>query len=711
MATTVQKITLSSSRDIPFNKLVLSQSNVRRVKAGVSIEELAEDIARRTLLQSLNVRPVLDAEGAETGMFEVPAGGRRYRALQHLVKQKRLAKTAPVPCVVRDPGVDISAEEDSLAENVQRAPLHPLDQFRAFQALREKGQSEEDIAAAFFVGVNVVKQRLRLAAVSEKLLDVYAEDGMSLEQLTSFTVTTDHPRQEQVWEALQRAYSQEPYQIRRMLTERTVRASDKRAQFIGLDAYEQAGGVVMRDLFQQDDGGWLENVGLLDGLVAEKLKTEAEKIAAGGWKWIEVNVDFPFGHTHHLRELDGTPTDLTTEERATIEALQAEYAKLEAEYENADELPDEADARLGEIETALAAFEDRPVSYDPVEIARAGVFVSIDADGSLCVDRGYVRPEDEAPDGVGGDGEAEAEGDQDDGGEPSASAVQRAIITIGGQAEPEEDEDDAVKPLPDRLVSELTAYRTLALRDAVANNPRIAMTALLHKLCLDTFQHAASGNCLEAAVRQVFFSIQPADLKDSPSTKAIAERHEAWKTDLPKDEAALWDWLTALDDASRGALLAHCVSFGVNALYEKGDRYGGPGVSIHGVQRRLVQADRLARAVGLDMVEAGWRPTVDSYLGRVTKPRILEAVREAKGEQSAQLIDHLKKADMAKEAERLLEGTGWLPEPLRTLEGGGADATDADVAGDEKGLPAFLADDEENAGEDENDEPAAIAAE
>ena len=177
---------------------MLSQANVRRVKAGVSIEELAEDIARRTLLQSLNVRPVLDAEGTETGMFEVPAGGRRYRALELLVKQKRLAKTAPVPCVVREGGI---AEEDSLAENVQRAPLHPLDQFRAFQALREKGQSEEEIAAAFFVGVNVVKQRLRLAAVSEKLLDVYAEDGMSLDQLMAFTVTADHARQEQVWEA------------------------------------------------------------------------------------------------------------------------------------------------------------------------------------------------------------------------------------------------------------------------------------------------------------------------------------------------------------------------------------------------------------------------------------------------------------------------------------------------------------------------------
>ncbi|AGK59803.1 ParB domain-containing protein nuclease [Hyphomicrobium denitrificans 1NES1] len=711
MAPAVQKITLSSSRDIPFNKLVLSQSNVRRVKAGVSIEELAEDIARRTLLQSLSVRPVLDADGAETGMFEVPAGGRRYRALQLLVKQKRLAKTGPVPCVVRDPSVEISAEEDSLAENVQRTPLHPLDQFRAFQALRQKGQSEEDIAAAFFVGVNVVKQRLRLAAVSEKLLDTYAEDGMSLEQLMAFSVTDDHARQEQVWETLQRSYSQEPYQIRRMLTERTVRASDKRVLFVGLDAYEQAGGIVMRDLFQQDDGGWLENVGLLDGLVAEKLKAEAETIAAEGWKWIEVNVDFPYGHTHHLRELEGTPTDLTAEEQATIDALKADYAKLEAEYENADELPDEIDARLGEIETALAAFEDRPVSYDLAEIARAGVFASIDGDGSLCVDRAYVRPEDEAPATVDGEGEVEADGDPSEGDEPSSPTAQRAIITIGGQGEPEENEDDAVRPLPDRLVSELTAYRTLALRDAVANNPQVAMTALLHKLCLDTFQHSGSGTCLEAAVRQVSFPIQPADLKDSPSAKAVAERHEAWKADLPKDEAALWDWLAALDDASRGALLAHCVSFGVNALYEKGDRYGGPGVSVHGVQRRLVQADRLARAVGLDMVEAGWRPTVDSYLGRVTKPRILEAVREAKGEQSAQLIDHLKKADMAKEAERLLDGTGWLPEPLRTPEAEGADTTDADAGGDEQALPAFLADDEDSAGEDETDEPAVIAAE
>ncbi len=711
MASAVQKITLSSSRDIPLNKLILSQSNVRRVKAGVSIEDLAADIARRgCLLQSLNVRLVLDEEGVETGMFEVPAGGRRFQALQLLVKQKRLTKTAPVPCVVRDPSTKILAEDDSLAENVQRVPLHPLDQFRAFQTLRDKGLCDEDIAAAYFVGVNVVKQRLRIAAVSEKLLDIYAEDGMSLEQLMAFTVTTDHARQLQVWDALQRSYSQEPYQIRRMLTEKTVRASDRRVLFVGIGAYENAGGVVMRDLFQQDDGGWLENIGLLETLVAEKLKTDAEHIATEGWKWIEVAVDFPYGHDHGLRELDGIPADLTDDERATREALRTEFDQLQAQYEDADELPDEVDQRLSEIETALEAFESRPHVFDPADISRAGVFVSIAHDGQLQVDRGYVRPEDEAP--VVEPGQEDRDDLEQVRIDNDTSPVQRVVITIGGQAEPEDDEDDVVKPLPDRLLSELTAYRTLALRDAVANNPHVAMTALLHKLCLDAFQHTATGNCLEASVRHVFFSIQSADLKESPSAKAVTERHDAWKADMPKDEAALWDWLAALDDASRAALLAHCVSFGVNALYEKGDRYGGPGLSVHGVQHRLAQADRLARAVGLDMVDAGWRPTVENYLGRVTKPRILEAVREANGEQSAQLIDHLKKADMAKEAERLLNGTGWLPEPLRSSEATTADIGDADAnGGEEEALPAFLADGEDTASEDETDAPVVIAAE
>ncbi len=166
MAKSVQKVTLSSSRDIPFDKLALSQSNVRRFKAGISVEELAEGIARRGLLQSLSVRLVLTEDGSETGELEIPAGGRRFHALSLRVKQKRLAKTTPIPCIVRDANSTILAKDDSLAENMQRAALHPLDQDRAFVALREKGQGDEEIAAAFFVRPQVVKQRLKLVAVA-----------------------------------------------------------------------------------------------------------------------------------------------------------------------------------------------------------------------------------------------------------------------------------------------------------------------------------------------------------------------------------------------------------------------------------------------------------------------------------------------------------------------------------------------------------------
>ena len=281
------------------------------------------------------------------------------------------------------------------------------------------------------------------------------------------------------------------------------------------------------------------------------------------------------------------------------------------------------------------------------------------------MDRGYVRPEDDVP---------ATDSDVGRGADPSSTEgqetstfVQRTVIAVAGSAaDAEEDDEDAAKPLPDRLITELTAHRTLALRDALAENAAIAFQAVLHNFVLTAFyRFASSGSCLEVGLHTPTFPAQAPGLRESASAKAVEVRHESWKARLPKSEKDLWDALTGLDGAAQASLFAHCASFAVNALYEPANRYSQGRVSAHGVRTRLDQADVLARAVGLDMVQAGWRPTVDNYLGRVTKPRILEAVREAKGESSAQLIDHLKKADMAKEAERLLEGSGWLPEPLR----------------------------------------------
>jgi ParB family chromosome partitioning protein len=689
MTKSLPKLVLSSSRDIPFSQLVLSQKNVRRVKAGLSIEDLAEDIYRRTLLQSLNVRAMLDDDGQETGKFEVPAGGRRFRALELLVKSKRMAKDQPVPCVVREGGIP---EEDSLAENVMREGLHPLDQFRAFSALVEAGLSEEDIAARFFVSVSTVRQRLRLASVSPSLLDVYGEDGMSLEQLMAFSVTDNHARQEQVWEQVNQGQHVPAYHIRRLLTEQAVAASDRRVRFIGIDAYTEAGGYVMRDLFSTDEDGWLQDPALVELLVNEKLNEAAQEIGAEGWKWVEAAIDLPYGCERGKRRITGTTVPLTDEEQARLDALVEEYDAIGEEYRDGCDLPDDVDARLTEIDAELTTLNCRPVTFDPEEQVRAGVFVSLAHDGRLRIDRGYVRPEDEPA--------AEGHGPSVDG--EAGQQASGPAISVGGQVHDEhqaDDEDDAIRPLPDRLVSELTAVRTVALRNALAQDSQAAFIAMLHALTLSVFRPHGTHGCVQIGVTQAWLGNVAPDLRETPWSLAIQERHEQWASRLPDEPGALWDALTALPHDEQMALLAHCVSLGVNALFEPVKGYGGQ-ISAHGIACRIAAADALASVVGLDMAEAGWAPTVDNYLGRVTKPRIIEAVREAKGDATAVLIEHLKKGDMAREAERLLEGTGWLPEPLRlpVVEVAEQEAPETD-------LPDFLND------EDGEFDPMAIAAE
>ncbi|KQU81782.1 DNA-binding protein [Mesorhizobium sp. Root102] len=688
MAKATQKITMNPSQNIPFDKLVLSQKNVRRIKNGVTIEELAADIAHRRLLESLNVRPMLDEKREETGMFEVPAGGRRFLAIELLVKQKKFARTETVPCVVNRSDTT-SAEEDSLAENFHRERLHPLDEFRAFKTLSDQGLEIEQIASRFHVTPAYVRQRLKLASISPKLLALYEQSEMRYDQLQAFSITDDQARQEQVWETVSRSQVKEAYYIRRLLTETAVRATDRRAVYVGIEAYEAAGGVVMRDLFEQDQGGWLQDPAVLEQLVFEKLKVDAETLKTReGWKWVEAALDFPYGHTSGLRRFYGEPREMSGDELARHDAIKAEYDRLDAEYAEAEEYSEETETRLDELGTALDALNDRPYVYDPEAFGRGGAFVSVGADGQLKVESGFVRPEDE-PVGANESGdEADAEDRGDDG---HAATAGNGVSVNGKPVSPEgEEEDDGVRPLPDRLVLDLTAARTLALRNALAGDPTMAFIAVLHAFVLKTFYVSSSNSCLDLTVQSATFG-QTQGLAETPWAKGIEQRHEEWGHDLPKEPDALWAFLLDLDEVSRQALFAHCASLSLNAVLEPWNRR----------PRALAHADQLAHTIGFDMVEAGWVPTVDNYLGRVTKTRILEAVREAKGEQSAQLIDHLKKPDMAREAARLLEGSSWLPEPLRLAPF--SQTVDAvDDVGDEpvedgstdaaEELPAFLAD-------------------
>ena len=198
------------------------------------------------------------------------------------------------------------------------------------------------------------------------------------------------------------------------------------------------------------------------------------------------------------------------------------------------------------------------------------------------------------------------------------------MITIGGAAgsDAEPAEDDALRPLSDRLVTELTAHRSAALRDAVAGEPVIAYLAVLHALCLNLFYHQAWNSCLEISVRTSGLSIQPPDLAQSAYVKAIEARHKYWIQRLPKESGDLWPALIDLHDTQETeALFAHCASLTINVVSQAHDPRKGA----------VAHGDELARAVHLDMSVAGWRPTAENYLARVPKVRILEAVREAKG--------------------------------------------------------------------------------
>ena len=429
--------------------------------------------------------------------------------------------------------------------------------------------------------------------------------------------------------------------------------------------------------------------------MSEKLSELAQEIGAEGWKWVEAAIDLPFGSERGKRRITGSAVPLTDEEQARLDALIEEFDAIGEEYGDGSEVPDEVDARLTEIDAEMTPLVTRPVTYDAQEQARAGVFVSLMHDGRLRIDRGYVRAEDEPV----------AEGDEASGDTATADVANGPTVTFGGQVQDAhggDEDDDAIRPLPDRLVSELTAERTLALRDALANAPEAAFIALLHALCLSVFRSHGQSGCVQIGVTQSWLGNAAPSLRDSVWSTNIQARHEQWAAHLPDEPGALWAALVALAYEEQMALLAHCVSLGVNALFEAVKGYDGR-ISAHNVAQRIAAADALATVVGLDMADAGWTPTVDNYLGRVTKPRIIEAVREAKGDATAVLIEHLKKADMAREAERLLEGTGWLPEPLRlpVIELG-----DEEVAA----LPDFLAG-EEGAEDAEADNAFAIAAE
>lgn len=633
---------------VALNKLKKSPRNARKVAHGeAAIEALAASIQHKGLIQNLVVEPETKDDGTPTGYYLVTAGEGRRLAMLLRAKRKQIKKSEPVRCWLdtqNDPA------EISLDENVTRTPMHPADQFERFAELsNEKGWGAQEIGARFGVSAGVVKQRLRLGAVSPKLLQVYREDGLTLDQLMAFAITEDHSRQEQVFGNLH--HNREPWIIRRDMTAANVPAADRRAVFVGADAYVEAGGNIIRDLFSDDRGGFFEDAGLLDMLAAERLREIAGEVQAEGWKWTEAHIDYP--HAHGMRRFYPQTIALSDEDEARLEALSTEHDELAEGYSSCDEMPEDVAAKLEAVSDEIDAISAKRYTYDANVIAHGGVFVVLNHDGVPRLERGFVRPEDEAL----ADPQPEDEGEGTDAIDREAVADERAEDGGEDEQEIEEEDEEPGKPISDSLTRDLSAYRTLALRVALGERPDLAVIALTHTLTAQLFYSYTEAGCLEVRPTVTPLGSHADGIEDTPLAAKANEAREAWAERMPRDVADLWGFIVGLDDEKRLALLAHCASRTVNALRLPWDRK----------PRSLQTADRLATALALDVAK-DWTPTVDSYLGRVTKAHIVEAVTEGVSEDAARRIADMKKPDMAQTAEQLLAGTGWLPAVLRTPE-------------------------------------------
>lgn len=607
-------------QEIPLSKLIASSANVRRTGRSANIGELAASIEAHGLLQNLTVRPVLNGK-KKPEAFEVIAGGRRLAALKALAKRKALPANAVIPCNIIIEGI---AEEISLAENALQCPMHPADQYEAFAKLHdEHGMSAEDIAARFGVTSAVVKQRLKLGAVSPKLMKLYRGGELNLDQLMAFAITDDHKKQERVWAELP-SFNRDREAILEALSEGQVHSDDRRAVFVSAKAYEAAGGAIVRDLFDAEGGGFLADAELLNCLAREKLQGVANTVAAEGWKWVAVELEFDHGMAAEMRRIYPKAVKLSKNERKQLRKLQTRHDALCEKYNDAD-MPEKIAAQCERLERAIEALDK--TAFAVADVAIAGAIATLSHDGEVRVERGLVRREDE----------------------PSKKANKTDKKIANGE------QTDGKAPLSERLIADLTAHRTAGLRNELAQNSGMAVIATVHALAAATFFSGGGDvSCLQITPRSVSLGSHASGIEESPASRQIAERHEAWAKRLPRDPATLWNFIHGLSDSERLSLLAHCVSLTVNAVQASTRR--STQASDH--------ADILARELALDMTMY-WQPTAESYFGRVAKERIIEAVHEGVTEAAATNIAGMKKQPMAETAEKLLAGKGWLPTLLR----------------------------------------------
>ena len=631
-------------REVPLSCLALAPENVRKTPANQFAEaELVASIKAHGLLENLVARAD-DPDSDGTERFAVVAGGRRLAALKALAEDGTLDADHPVPCKIAANG---NAGELSLAENVIRIAMHPADQVVAFSQLARSGVTVAAIAARFGVAERLVEQRLRLGNAAPELLDAYRADDIDLETLKAFSVTTDHDRQRTIWERVAgQGYRPSAWQVKRMLTEERVPAGSPMARFVGVDAYEAAGGPVLRDLFadEHENGVWLEDPALLIELAMKRLQAAADELSTR-WKWAEAMADVDWSATARFGRIHPEPAEPTDAEKAEIEKLRTRHDELANMDEDAwtDELVEEAEGiepRLDEIEAQVEA----RARFKPEDFAIAGCIATIGRDGTLQVIQGLVKPEDmpkpaEAADA--GTGTQSADGGDTDTGTDTGRIAGPAMSTPMQLPKDREAEARKEAGVGIGLGDDLRSIRTALVKAHLANDFEAAFDLMVFQLVRAVFAQGYTGSwhALDIAFNET---------ADRPTTRTNDDDFAAWSP----GEAMLADWshlpfewMEGDDDAACFAALRELPRADKEKLFAAAvaRTVKGQLAFEHGARPEL---EATVARLDIDFAKHV-RPTADMLWSRIRKDRILDVARQTLGTAWASARSKYKKADLA----------------------------------------------------------------
>lgn len=629
---------------IPLNKLKKSPKNARKTPhSKAEVEALAASIHAKGLLQNLVVEPEFDAAGARTGFFFVPIGEGRRQAQLLRVKRKQIQESEPIRCVIDTTN---DAAEISLDENVTRSAMSVMDEVEAFAGLVDGGMTPDDVARRFGCTIRLVEQRLALARLSPKIRAAYRRGDINLDVARAFAINDDQAAQERVFRQLSKPITHAA-SVRNALTQGRIPAHDRLARFVGGEAYENAGGRMLRDLFEPDIV-FFDDGELLQRLALNRCELMQEDLAKEGWGWVEVQLGHGQVEGCAGERLRPTQRKLKPAEKKALSALETQLSELDAKLEDAEK-DNPHWAERDAVEAKLDALQQSTRVFDPKLAALAGAVIAIDRDGRAQITRGLIKRAD-----------LKAIAKLQKNRAPNHSE--------GGSTEEAANEDTSEDDRPrltKALTERLTEARTRGIRASLAANPQVALGLTVYAL----MRRSAAGE----PVAGIGLDARPVGFDDDD---AFERARSTFAEHALRDDLSLFAECIALPAKQLLAALAVLLSETVDLTH---------GGLLREDKRLQRMSDALAAALDLDMTrhwEAGaefWEAAPKALaIAALETASSVTALGETERAAMVLAFGKMKKAELARTAASALKDTGWLPDLLITPTREGAFAVTAD---------------------------------